>query len=414
MKYVHPDYESLKPRSLIKSVKKLNDNSYTSNARKHSITPDELNRLSHEAIRQDPRLVKLCAYYLNNIEVIDRRSELYKLVLDYLSNSPKSFTQIYKQLFYRFLENTNDEQLQNFLILNQLKIRGKFKTYITQIGYKFFNHNFSEIIAEELVNKVIRQNTESTTISDKERKQLIYEYRLLTHYRSYQEIINDYVLKIISFKTFFDNGEHFKKIIDTIIHEKNKKKIFERIIDKIPNDRYEEERFDIWIKYIHSKLGKPYSETRYKWIGISEEIKNKYNYWVVKDEIYFFFDRKDPSKRADFWKKYAYDILRLEYVAAANKAVLMFTNKNQMMVEFLQIGNAYYIYQLNNLEEFEKLLNNIKYDYPYRQLSILKGNNSFRMITDVPYNVKTGGWHHTPYWENNFHTNLRKLGYKQK
>lgn len=414
MKYEHPDYESLKPRSLIKTVKKINDNFYTKNARKHSITPEELVKRSHEAIAQDPRLVKLCAYYLNNSEVSNRRIEFYKIIFDYLNTSPKNFTQIYKQLFYRYLENTEDERLKNFLVANQLNIKGRFKEYLTQLGYKFFNENYSEIIADELVHNVVGEGLDITAISTKEQSFLLYEHRLLIHYRSYQNIINDYLLKVVGFKIFFDNSEHYRNLIDTIILEKNKKNIYEKIIDKIPNDKYKEERFDTWIKYIHHHLGKPYSDTRYKWIGISEEIKEKYNHWLVIDDIYLFFDRNDPSKRADFWKKYAYDILRLEYVSEANKAVLMFTNKNQMMVEFLKIGNAFYIYQLENLEDFENVLNNLKYDSSWGQINYLKGRTKYKMITNVPHRAHSGGWHHSNYWEYYFRNNLKHLGYHQK
>ncbi|MFC2084007.1 EH signature domain-containing protein [Bacteroidota bacterium] len=410
MKYIQPDYESLKPRKLKSTVKTLYSTKGVVSRRNSYISPEELSNYGISKIASSYQLLKYSAYHLNHSELSSIRDQLFTLIINYIRSKPKKFNQLYKQLFYRYLENPDDRKLHQ--ILNEFydSVSGSFKNFLVEKGKTFLKDNFPFEVSKMMIHEIDKNPDDFS-----EEEFLFCNYRLLTSYKSYQKIIITYLDQVVRYKVFFNRSEHFKDLIETIKKDEILKKMFEKIIDKIPTEKSQEKRYNYWIEYIHQELGDPYAEKRYKWIGIKEETKNKFNSWIVLNDILYFFDRKDPTRRADFWKKYVYEILKIEYISEANEAVLMLTKRNHLMIEFLQTGNAFYIFEINGIDHFYQVLKKIKSLYRHGpKIHYLKGHNELTKISKITYTYSYYGWHHHSGWQYRFDTNLKDLGYRQK
>ena len=85
------------------------------------------------------------------------------------------------------------------------------------------------------------------------------------------------------------------------------------------------------------------------------EMKNEY-FNLVKNQLeeIFTIEVKD-KKRLEFWKKYISYIKKVEFYKGLNQAIIMET-ASHTFIEFGEKGNAFYVYNLENLKKFVFLL----------------------------------------------------------
>lgn len=407
MSYTLPDFNALKPRQLKQTVAHLQRSSNQSKAFSR-INLETISKLPLEVILNDKKLLKAAVYFYNESAMGAKKLELLEELHLRMNDAEFFYTSIYRQLFFRYLENPQNEVLR-YLLLNKYNItKSSFRLYLDKHGKELLELEYPQKISQELVEKF---KTYEFLNDNDENNYLTNKYRLNYSQGIYQKIIDEYIFKIIPYKTFFESSNHFINLINNIEDTATRKKIYSKIIEKIPIDANRESHYWTWIKKINNELGPPYSRLQHNWLGIQEEIKRKFNSWIQRENLELYFLNKDPSRRYPFWKQYHSYIKNLEFFEEANRAVLMLTFRGHLIVEFLQINNATYVYKLNSDDDYYQLLNNIQKRYIGRYLAYeLKFLKKFRSIN---YSTNKKGWVHTPGWEWRFEYKLRELGYKK-
>ena len=123
--------------------------------------------------------------------------------------------------------------------------------------------------------------------------------------------------------------------------------------------------------------------------------------WSLADKLInqleeiFTIEVKD-KKRLEFWKKYISYIKKVEFYKGLNQAIIMET-ASHTFIEFGEKGNAFYIYNLENL--------NIKSIEGIGKINLWKLKNREEALIYLP---------HSGSWERKFINELYNIGYEIK
>lgn len=166
-----------------------------------------------------------------------------------------------------------------------------------------------------------------------------------------------------------------------------------------------DEKHSKWFEIIKKKHGMP-DENDYIWKKIS--YKDKFLEYFKRKEINKLFSNYN-KERARFWANYVDSIIDIKFIEKANKAVLMITDKDDLFIEFLQTGNAFFWKKIISKEALDKLL--IKIDNTYSnnvKTQLLKNKNDKDIIFVKKYAHGRG-------WEDKFEKELKyEGGYKPR
>ena len=414
-KYVQPAYENLKPRklkSIVDSIKFLNGGREIL-----GLEMNEVLRLPPEKIKQQKRLLNFITSNYFKLQD-DRRNNIY--VLEILSDYFRSYNKInslYRRLFYNIYECLDDPDLANILLQYLPKVSGSMKVFIDGKGKILMDRNVIDLISTDLSDFVMNCIKDGNRYDENEF--LYNEYRINTSTIIFQHIIPKYLEKSVSKKYFFDNPDHYQNLLNKVTDDGQFKTIVTKIIEKIPEGHSEESRYKVWVDYIYHKYGAPYSRYhRQNWIGFKEDIKEKFNGFVMLEKIEEFFNRLDSSNRAPFWKLYYRYFRDIEFIEPLNRAVLILTNKSDLFVEFLEIGNALFLYKLKSQEEYNQIVDYVKNPFYGKTALVgyLKGHNRLLRFDNIKHNysnekprlchIKGPG----P-WQEWFPQELKRIGY---
>ncbi|MBN2438944.1 MAG: hypothetical protein JXL20_10145 [Deltaproteobacteria bacterium] len=411
MKYYEPHYDDLKPRMLRRSINNLQP--LTSRL-------DSDDRLSIEQIlakplvdvRHDTRLVRGVAAHFSEIPA-HLQPDYLAIIRDHLESTGRFSQSIYRSLFFSLYElPANIAQLRLFLKEFASRLSSRFiREFVQKSGQLLLEAEAVARIREELLKELLSKYVAERPFDEAE--YLAGRYRIYSFQKIHQLLIYEYLLHAVSLKPFFDRSDHFIKLARQIADKANEKRLVEAVILKISDERHKEERFQSWIEYIKQGYGTPFSPYhKDKWLGIGEEARRKFNRWVMLgklEEFYLKMVPDDPTRRAEFWFSYVHHFLDIEYIPDANQAVLKLTDRFHLIVEFLQIGNACYIYRLNNEDDYARIVRHLKRPEmrPLPKISYLKQKNGELDYIDNLRHFPPTTWHFS------FDHELRKLGYRR-
>lgn len=298
------------------------------------------------------------------------------------------FEDIY-EVFIMYYKNSEIEKSLNILINNHINIvdfNSKkieiYKEYTIQ-NLDFYRFLFINTIKNGLLKNKWEEQLNYYSISEE------------------REIVSDFIKEI--FSVIIDYIKYDIKNVNIVlcrllnqISYEEKIRCFRIILDYYYQLDDVQKYSDEWMKKILETLGHPEKKAD-NWREFSKTQSDVMKLWLVKNRLeeIFTVDVND-ERRLNFWKNYIGYIKKVEFYKDASQAIAMET-ENHLFVEFGEKGNAFYLYELQelnirHLEQQERI-----------GLSKLKDKNS-ALLSLI----------HSGNWERRFIYELEYLGYAWK
>ncbi len=297
------------------------------------------------------------------------------------------FEDIY-EVFITYYNNTSIENQLNLLIKEYLNIvdSNSIKIEIYK-KYAISSNTFFHFLFINIKNGLLKNKWEEhlNYYSISKEREIFYDFinEIFTKFIEYIQLRNENVDILLS--NLIDKRTYNDKIIS-----------FKVILDHYKNVNDVEYFSDTWMKKILKDLGHP-DKNPINWIGFKEDEIKIMKKWLIKNQLeeIFTIEVKD-KKRLEFWKKYISYIKKVEFYKGLNQAIIMET-ASHTFIEFGEKGNAFYIYNLENL--------NIKSIEGIGKINLWKLKNREEALIYLP---------HSGSWERKFINELYNIGYEIK
>ncbi len=304
------------------------------------------------------------------VDIIGLFEDIYEVFIAYYKNE-----EVEKQLNRLIDENID--------IINNISTRIEIYKEYTLSNDSFFKFLFINIVKNGL-------------IKNKWEEILIY-YGISEEREIFLEITNKIFGQIVEYIKF--NKDHIDAITSNLLEKQKLSDIIQiskKILSYYSTVEDTELFSDIWMRKISKILGHP-DKNLINWEGFLPEEINTMKRWLVKNQLeeIFTIEVKD-KKRLEFWKRYISYIKKVEFYKDLNQAIIMET-VNHTFIEFGEKGNAFYVYDLENL--------NIKSIESFSRTNLWKLKNRGEALLYLA---------HSGSWENKFALELQYLGYEIK
>ncbi|MGL1902546.1 MAG: hypothetical protein OCC49_10450 [Fibrobacterales bacterium] len=409
MAYPLPNFKFLGPKKLRKVVAEISSEA-SEEVNPVLVGAQHIKAVDYSVLHTNHFIMPYVARLVNDPLLKDDKKELLHAMKVYFDEEGKNTNKVYKNLFESYLVTpekfnlvssyiTRNSTARYLLKEYSTKINSSFiRQYVNTVGKYFLDQKFADHVSELMVNTI--GNTDP-------RMYLVNECWLVPESFFFKKCLIKYCIRIALTPRFANDFNRFKGYTEDFnAHEL--RDLFTTLIKAIPSN-HTISLYQPIIDWIKDELGFPYERRNFtKWEKIPKDIKDKFNTFVMQEELERFFGRQDPSGRLKFWKKYIRYIKIFHIETEADNAAVFYLNRH-FFIEFLE-GGATFCYE-GSVDDYYNFIDGLAALSKTAKVGYLKSNTSFNP-QKIKYSASNYRWRHDRGWEIEFENTMRNLDYK--